>query len=101
MIDIELVQTRMEDIPQLEALQIVCYPTLSDSSRFKAPHFESHLRVFPEGQWVALEGKRVIGMSSGFLCTFDFNTPHHTFDEIIDYGFFTHHNPQGRHFYGA
>ena len=101
MIDIELAQTRMEDIPQLEALQIVCYPTLSDHSRFKAAHFESHLRVFPEGQWVARDGERVAGMSSGFLCTFDFHTPHHTFDDIIGYGFFTHHDPQGRHFYGA
>jgi GNAT superfamily N-acetyltransferase len=88
-------------IPQLEELQIVCYPTLADSSRFKAPHFESHLRIFPEGQWVALNGARVVGMSAGFLYTFDFDHPHHTFDEIIDYGFFTRHDPQGQHFYGA
>jgi GNAT superfamily N-acetyltransferase len=88
-------------IPQLEELQIVCYPTLADSSRFKAPHFESHLRIFPEGQWVALNGARVVGMSAGFLYTFDFDHPHDTFDEIIDYGFFTRHDPQGQHFYGA
>ena len=81
-------------------LQIVCYPTLADSSRFKAAHFESHLRIFPAEQWVALDGERV-GMSAGFLYTFDFAHPHHSFDEIIDYGFFTRHDPQGQHFYGA
>jgi GNAT superfamily N-acetyltransferase len=99
--DIRIINTPPEYIPHLVELQIVCYPTLADTSRFKAPHFESHLRVFPEGQWVALDATRVVGMSAGFLCTFDFAHPHHTFDEIIDYGYFTRHDPRGQHFYGA
>jgi ribosomal protein S18 acetylase RimI-like enzyme len=101
MAEIVIAHTQADLIPQLVELQIVCYPTLADTSRFKAPHFESHLRVFPEGQWVALDGERVVGMSAGFLCSFDFDHPHHTFDEIIDYGFFTRHDPHGEHFYGA
>jgi ribosomal protein S18 acetylase RimI-like enzyme len=101
MADIQITQTQPEFIPQLVELQIVCYPTLADSSRLKAPHFESHLRIFPEGQWVALDAERVVGMSAGFLITFDFEHPNHTFDEIIGYGFFTHHDPHGAHFYGA
>jgi len=99
--DIVITNTQAEHIPQLVELQIVCYPTLADTSRLKAPHFESHLRIFPEGQWVALDGARVIGMSAGFRLTFDFEQPHHTFDEIIGFGYFTHHDPQGQHFYGA
>jgi GNAT superfamily N-acetyltransferase len=101
MADIQITQTQPEFIPQLVELQIVCYPTLADSSRLKAPHFESHLRIFPEGQWVALDDARVVGMSAGFLITFDFEHPNHTFDEIIGYGFFTRHDPHGEHFYGA
>jgi GNAT superfamily N-acetyltransferase len=101
MTEILITHTHPEFIPQLEELQIVCYPTLADTSRLKAPHFESHLRIFPEGQWVALTDGRVVGMSAGFLYTFDFDHPRHTFDEIIDYGFFTRHDPQGQHFYGA
>jgi GNAT superfamily N-acetyltransferase len=99
--DILITNTRAELLPQLVELQIVCYPTLADSSRFKKVHFESHLRIFPAGQWVALDGQRVVGMSAGFLYTFDFARPHHSFDEIIDYGFFTRHDPQGEYFYGA
>jgi hypothetical protein len=68
-----ITNTRAEHVPQLVDLQIVCYPTLADTSRLKAPHFESHLRIFPEGQWVALHGERVVGMSAGFLYTFDFD----------------------------
>lgn len=99
--EIQITHTRAAHIPQLVELQITCYPTLADTSRFKRPHFESHLRIFPEGQWVALDGSRVVGMSAGFLCTFDFAQPSHTFDEVIGYGFFTQHDPQGQHFYGA
>jgi len=99
--EIQIVNTRAAHIPELVELQIICYPTLADTSRLKRPHFESHLRIFPEGQWVALDGSRVVGMSAGFLCTFNFDRPDHTFDEIIGYGFFTHHDPQGQHFYGA
>ena len=101
MTEIVITNTRPAHIPALVALQIVCYPTLADTSRFKAVHFESHLRMFPEGQWVALEGARVVGMSGGFRYTFDLARPHHTFDEIIDYGYFTRHDPAGEHFYGA
>jgi GNAT superfamily N-acetyltransferase len=101
MAEILITNTRLDYTPQLVELQIICYPTLADSSRLKAPHFESHLRIFPAGQWVALEGERVVGMSAGFLYTFDFDHPHHSFDEIIDYGFFTRHDPHGQHFYGA
>jgi ribosomal protein S18 acetylase RimI-like enzyme len=101
MAEILITNTQADFIPQLVELQIICYPTLADSSRLKAPHFESHLRIFPAGQWVALEGERVVAMSAGFLYTFDFDHPHHTFDEIIDYGFFTRHDPEGQHFYGA
>jgi len=99
--EIMIAHTQADLIPQLVELQVVCYPSLADTSRFKAPHFESHLRVFPEGQWVALDGERVVGMSAGFLCSFDFDHPHHSFDEFIDYGFFTRHDPRGQHFYGA
>jgi GNAT superfamily N-acetyltransferase len=101
MAEILITNTQADFIPQLVELQIICYPTLADSSRLKAPHLESHLRIFPEGQWVALDGERVVGMSAGFLYTFDFDHPHHSFDEIIGYGFFTRHDPQGQHFYGA
>lgn len=99
--EIQIINTRAEHIPQLVELQITCYPTLADTSRLKRPHFENHLRIFPEGQWVALDGSHVVGMSAGFLCTFDFDHPDHTFDEIIGYGFFTRHDPRGHHFYGA
>jgi GNAT superfamily N-acetyltransferase len=99
--DILITNTRAELLPQLVELQILCYPTLADSSRFKQVHLESHLRIFPAGQWMALDGQRVVGMSAGFLYTFDFANPHHSFDDIIGYGFFTRHDPQGEYFYGA
>jgi len=45
---------------QLEALQRVVFPTLADDERFKAAHYRKHLELFPEGQFVGLDGDRVV-----------------------------------------
>ena len=52
---------RPEHAEQLEELQRVCFPTLADDERFKAAHYRKHLELFPDGQFVALDGDRVVG----------------------------------------
>jgi GNAT superfamily N-acetyltransferase len=43
----------------------------------------------------------VVGLGSGFFLDFDFDQPAHTFQEIIDGGYYTHHNPDGAYYYAA
>ncbi len=90
-----------EDAPQMEALQIVCFPTLADAERFKAPHYRKHMELFPEGQIVALEDDRLIGATTTVRLHFDFDHIDHTFGDIIQGGWLTSHQPTGDWLYGA
>jgi len=85
----------------LEQLQIDCFPTLAPHERLRREHFLKHYELFPEGNFVALRGDRVVGLGSGFLTDFDFGDPDHTFQEIIAGGFYTHHDPAGAWYYGG
>ncbi|MFM7201105.1 MAG: GNAT family N-acetyltransferase [Myxococcota bacterium] len=99
----ELIITTLqpEHIDALEALQRIAYPTLHPSHLLRRPHFESHLRLFPEGQHVALLQGKVVGMSATFRTQVDFEHPSHAFNDIIAEGYFTHHDPAGPWLYGA
>ena len=85
----------------LEALQRACYPTLADHELMKVEHFRSQHAIFPEGQFVVLDGERVIGQGSGFFTNFDFEHPNHRFNEICDNFYFRNHDPAGLYYYGA
>jgi GNAT superfamily N-acetyltransferase len=99
--NIVITNTRPEHIDQLEELQRICYPTLAPEHLMRRPHFESQLRIFPEGQHVALVGDRVVGQSSTLRIDLDLAHPDHRFDEIIAGGYFTTHDPHGAWLYGA
>lgn len=87
--------------PALEQLQRACFPTLSKSELMRAEHFLNHCRLFPEGNFVAVSGDQVIGLGSGFLIDFDFDQAQHSFQEIIDGGFYGKHDPAGAWYYGG
>ncbi len=92
---------RLADAPQLEELQRVVFPSLAASERFEARHYARHLELFPEGQFVAVDGDRVVGMTSTIRYDFDFAHPEHTFAEMIEGGYLTSHQPNGAWLYGA
>jgi GNAT superfamily N-acetyltransferase len=85
----------------LEQLQRDCFPTLSADELMREEHFLNHCRLFPQGNFVALHGERVIGLGSGFLIDFDFENAQHRFQEIIDGGYYSAHDPQGDWYYGG
>ncbi|MBI1290868.1 GNAT family N-acetyltransferase [bacterium] len=93
--------TRPEHAEQLQQLQDTVFPTLAPEERFRAVHYRKHLELFPEGQFVVLDGDRVIGMTSNIRLDFDFDHPNHAFADVIQGGFLTSHDPRGRWLYGA
>jgi GNAT superfamily N-acetyltransferase len=93
--------TRPEDFPGIAALSREVY---ADSPPWSETLLSSHLEVFPEGQFVAVECEsgRVVGMASSLIILWD------DYDMKMDWvsftggGTFTNHDPQhGRTLYGA
>ncbi len=93
--------TTVADADALEALQRAVFPTLADAQRFKAPHYRHHLALFGEGQFVVEDAERVVAATSTIRRQMDFDHPHHTFDDIIQGGWLTSHEPAGDWLYGA
>jgi GNAT superfamily N-acetyltransferase len=101
---IKIASTRREHAPALEELQMLCFPTLDDSQRFKRAHYLKHIELFPEGQFVALDTRgedKVVGMTSTIRLHFDFGHVEHKFDDVIQGGWLTSHQPDGDWLYGA
>lgn len=99
--DVVIIQTRMQYADEIEELQRRCYPTLDPSHLIRREHVESQIRIFPEGQHLALIDGVVVGMSSSLRHNIDFTEAQHSFDEMIAGGFITNHNPHGEWLYGA
>jgi len=98
---IKIASTRKEHAPGLEELQILCFPTLDDDQRFKSAHYGKHIELFAEGQFVALDGDKVVGMTSTIRMHFDFSHVEHKFADVIQGGWLTSHQPEGDWLYGA
>ena len=64
-----IASARPEHAAQLEALQRVVFPTLADEERFKAAHYLHHIELFPDGQFVGLDGDRVVAAPRRSACT--------------------------------
>jgi GNAT superfamily N-acetyltransferase len=93
--------TGPEHAVPLERLQEVCFPTLAPDLLFRADHYRKHLQLFSEGQFVALDGERVVGATTTCRLHFDFEHVAHTFDDVIQGGWLTSHEPDGDWLYGA
>ncbi len=98
---ITIITLNHDHIPALMEHQRLCFPTLAPEDLFGADHFAAHMQVFPEGQQVALLGATVVGESSTFRISGSRVFIHHTFSEIIGFGYFSEHDAQGEWLYGA
>ncbi len=88
----------------MEDLSHLIYHSTRDNpdGTLTAPHFRRHVELFPEGQFVALEGRRVIGLTASMRISFD---PAHPFIEswyeTISDGWLTRHDPTAEWMYGV
>lgn len=96
---IVIMNTLPEHATALEELQRMVFPTLAPSSLMRREHYLNHIRIFPEGQFVALFNGHVIGMTTSIR----YHLPDgkfHTFNEVLDGGFLNTHEPDGEWLYG-
>lgn len=92
--------TRPEDFAAIERITRIVYPTYEP---WTAPYLRSHLEVFPEGQFVAVEeaSGAVVGMVASLVINWDDYDHLDSYLTFTDGGKLTNHDPAGRTLYGA
>lgn len=93
--------TRKSDFDGIIAL---CREVYVGSAPWTRQQLASHLEVFPEGQFVAVErGSEIImGMAASLIVNWDDYEDHASWREFTERGLFTNHDPvRGRTLYGA
>ncbi len=71
-----------QDAGQMETLQQICFPGLAKDEILTKAHYANHIKIFPEGQLVIMDGERVIASSS--TLRMHFPPPDHSFMEATD-----------------
>lgn len=98
---IKIVNTKPEHAQALEELQYIVFPTLAEDEILHKAHYLKHLEIFPQGQFVALAGDKVIGGTTTMRYNYDLAHPmHHSFTETVSGGWLTNHVPDGEWLYG-
>lgn len=93
--------TEERDFDGIIQICALVYPNTPSWSR---EQLASHLRVFPEGQLVAVEEgtERIVGMAASLIIQWDDYDDIDNWRDFTDHGFFTNHDPEyGRTLYGA
>lgn len=82
----------------------LCRRIYPDTPPWNAEQLSSHLRVFPEGQFVAVYGpdQHVVGMCASLIVDWEDYAMLDSWDQFTADGMFTNHDPhRGRTLYGA
>jgi len=90
-------QVEEKDLDAIVDLTKTCFPNMDP---WLKEHLESHIKIFPEGQFCVEYDGRIIGASSSLIVDFNEYEDRHTYDEITDNGYITNHDPDGKHLYG-
>ncbi len=93
--------TRTDDFAGIAEMTARVYP---GSPPWTPEQLRSHLRVFPEGQFVAVDETdgRIVGMASSLIVLWDDYEMDMPWRDMTDYGMFTNHDPvRGHTLYGA
>jgi hypothetical protein len=93
--------TRASDFPDIIALSKAVY---SFPPHWNERQLTSHLEIFPEGQFVAVDSTigALVGMAASLIIRWDDYDLCGSWQDFTDRGMFTNHDPiRGRTLYGA
>jgi GNAT superfamily N-acetyltransferase len=81
----------------------LCRITYPETAPWAPEQLASHRRVFPEGQFVAVQGpdEHVVGMCASLIVSWEDYKMLDSWDTFTADGSFTCHDPKGRTLYGA
>ena len=88
-----------------DAIAELCRRVYPEDAPWTRQQLASHLRVFPDGQLVAVDrhaGERVVGMSASLIVCWDRYDMLDSWSDFTANGMFTNHDPErGQTLYGA
>ncbi len=92
--------TQPQDVPQIIELCRRVYP---NGVPWGEDQLSSHLRMFPEGQIVAVDTQtnQVVGMAASLAVLWDDYDLNTNWRDFTDSGYFKNHDPQGHTLYAA
>ena len=95
--------TQPEDISKIVNLQKLSYPYLAPYGNiWRSEELESHLLIFSQGQFIAVEpDDTIVGSASTFIVSLNPEYVEHTWKDITADGLFTTHIPSGDSLYLA
>lgn len=100
--DVIIRNVSMDDIPKIIELQKESFPYMAaEGVIWHRQHLESHVKIFPEGQFCAeLDGK-IIASASSLVISLRTEYEEHTWKQATASGMFTNHILSGDSLYGA
>ena len=100
--DIVIKNVTFQDIPKIIELQKESFPSmLEEGSVWGKRHLQSHVEIFPEGQFCVEFKNKIIGSSSSLIVKLPSEYEVHTFSQVTGNSLFTTHDPNGDSLYGA
>ncbi|QUC65651.1 GNAT family N-acetyltransferase [Nitrosopumilus sp. K4] len=92
----------LDDIPYIVELQKASFPQMAaEGVYWKPEQLKEHLKIFPEGQFVAEYHGKIIGSCSSLIVKFEPEYKEHTWIQACGNSKFKNHNPKGDSLYGA
>ena len=95
--DIVIKNVTFQDIPKIIELQKESFPSmLEEGSVWGKRHLQSHVEIFPEGQFCVEFKNKIIGSSSSLIVKLPSDYEVHTFSQVTGNSLFTTHDPKWR-----
>lgn len=101
MSDVEIVNLEADMAPELERIELTCFPMANPDDLLDEADIRAYAETFPEGYFVALVDGRPVGMGAGIYLDFDFDHPQHTISGITGEHQCGNHDPDGAWYYGT
>ncbi|MFN3962296.1 MAG: GNAT family N-acetyltransferase, partial [Fimbriimonadaceae bacterium] len=90
------------DIAGVVALQRDCFPPpFPEDLLWQAEHIAHHLEIFPEGQWVAEQGGRIVASCTNLILDEAIWQAHLDWESTVGGHFLRAHTPGGTTLYGV
>jgi len=81
-------------------LELLCFPNVERHDLLTVEGVMLQERLFPEGSFIVLDGRRVVGMASGIFVDYDIGEPQHSMEEVVGPLGVDFHDPEGDWYYG-